>query len=213
MTDRQSIRQTLIELIEADTGEKVADLGDSMKLKEELGLDSVDVVEDIQVDFGGRQCDFFDYGNTPVAVGSDSQTYVPTQASFVNNNYTMQLDFACGSAVRRLAPKPFGESWWRMVRFFTRLGPLGQALRNADEALRQRVIGQVQAAFGPFVRGGEVRFTAACWLISTACVRSCCEVRSMRLDVVSFSAVICSSTSRCRDSAWHTMTAVRRAAM
>jgi len=44
MTDRQSIRQTLIELIEADTGEKVADLGDSMKLKEELGLDSVDVV-------------------------------------------------------------------------------------------------------------------------------------------------------------------------
>ena len=44
MTDRQSIRQTLIELIEADTGEKVADLGDSMNLKEELGLDSVDVV-------------------------------------------------------------------------------------------------------------------------------------------------------------------------
>jgi len=44
MTDRQSIRQTLIELIEADTGEKVADLGDSMNIKEELGRDTVDVV-------------------------------------------------------------------------------------------------------------------------------------------------------------------------
>jgi acyl carrier protein len=44
MPDRQSIRQTLIELLEADTGEKYPDLDDSKKLREELGLDSVDVV-------------------------------------------------------------------------------------------------------------------------------------------------------------------------
>jgi acyl carrier protein len=44
MADRESIRQTLIELMEADIGEKFADLTDAQKLREELGLDSVDVV-------------------------------------------------------------------------------------------------------------------------------------------------------------------------
>jgi acyl carrier protein len=44
MVDRQTIRQTLIELLEADTGEQYADLDDSKKLREEMGLDSVDVV-------------------------------------------------------------------------------------------------------------------------------------------------------------------------
>jgi acyl carrier protein len=44
MPDRQTIRQTLIELLEADTGEKHQDLEDSDNLREGLGLDSVDVV-------------------------------------------------------------------------------------------------------------------------------------------------------------------------
>jgi acyl carrier protein len=44
MLDRQTIRQTLVELLEADTGEKYPDLDDSKKLREEMGLDSVDVV-------------------------------------------------------------------------------------------------------------------------------------------------------------------------
>jgi acyl carrier protein len=44
MPDRQMIRQTLIELLEADTGEKYPDLSEDKKLREELGLDSVDVV-------------------------------------------------------------------------------------------------------------------------------------------------------------------------
>ncbi len=44
MPDRQTIRQTLIELLEADTGEKYPDLTDTANLREELGLDSVDVV-------------------------------------------------------------------------------------------------------------------------------------------------------------------------
>jgi acyl carrier protein len=44
MLDRQTIRQTLIELLEADTGEKYQGLEDSKKLREEMGLDSVDVV-------------------------------------------------------------------------------------------------------------------------------------------------------------------------
>jgi acyl carrier protein len=44
MPDRAEIRQTLIELLEADTGENFAQLEDGQNLREELGLDSVDVV-------------------------------------------------------------------------------------------------------------------------------------------------------------------------
>jgi acyl carrier protein len=44
MYDRAFIRKTLIELLEADTGEKYDDLQDSANLREGLGLDSVDVV-------------------------------------------------------------------------------------------------------------------------------------------------------------------------
>ena len=44
MPDREFIRQTLIELIEADTGEKHGGLAEDANLREGLGLDSVDVV-------------------------------------------------------------------------------------------------------------------------------------------------------------------------
>jgi len=44
MPDRDSIRQTLVELLEADIGETFSDLSDGKNLREELGLDSVDVV-------------------------------------------------------------------------------------------------------------------------------------------------------------------------
>ena len=44
MTDRAVIRATLIELLEADTGNTYADLKDEDNLREGLGLDSVDVV-------------------------------------------------------------------------------------------------------------------------------------------------------------------------
>ena len=52
-----------------------------------------------------------------------------------------------------------------LVRFFTRLGPLGRALQDADEATRARVIATVRPAFDTYVRGGQVRFDAACWMI------------------------------------------------
>ena len=44
MADREMIRRTLIELMEADTGEQFTDLTDDKRLRQELGLDSVDVV-------------------------------------------------------------------------------------------------------------------------------------------------------------------------
>jgi acyl carrier protein len=44
MTDRNTIKQTLVELMEADTGESFADLDEGKNLRTDLGLDSVDVV-------------------------------------------------------------------------------------------------------------------------------------------------------------------------
>ena len=44
MQDRDGIRRTLIELMEADTGEVYTSIDDSKNLRTELGLDSVDVV-------------------------------------------------------------------------------------------------------------------------------------------------------------------------
>jgi SAM-dependent methyltransferase len=73
-----------------------------------------------------------------------------------------------------------GESGWRdidvrpldvecalperdLLRYITRLGPVGRVLDAVDDATRARVIATMRAAFDPFVHGDEVRFTAACW--------------------------------------------------
>jgi ubiquinone/menaquinone biosynthesis C-methylase UbiE len=53
-----------------------------------------------------------------------------------------------------------------LVRYFTRLGPLGLILHEADDRTRTQVIEKVRAAFDPYVHGAEVRFTAACWIVS-----------------------------------------------
>jgi SAM-dependent methyltransferase len=61
------------------------------------------------------------------------------------------LDVACVMPEHELDP------------YLTRLGPVGLALRDADEATRARVVQAVRAGFEPYRRGGEVRFTASCW--------------------------------------------------
>lgn len=52
-----------------------------------------------------------------------------------------------------------------LVRYLTRLGPLGMILHEADDRTRTQVIETVRAAFEPYVHGEEVRFTAACWRV------------------------------------------------
>jgi acyl carrier protein len=44
MMDRDSIRQTLADYLEEDMGEPVASVDDAVNIREDLGLDSVDVV-------------------------------------------------------------------------------------------------------------------------------------------------------------------------
>lgn len=53
-----------------------------------------------------------------------------------------------------------------LVRYLTRMGPVGRALEGADETTRSRVIETLRPAFAPYVHGSEVRFTAACWIVA-----------------------------------------------
>jgi hypothetical protein len=48
----------------------------------------------------------------------------------------------------------------------TRLGPVGLMLQDADDDTRARVAESIRSAYDPYVHGDEVRFTAACWMIS-----------------------------------------------
>lgn len=50
--------------------------------------------------------------------------------------------------------------------YLHRLGPVGAALQEVDEPTRTRIVEAVRAGFEPYVHGDEVRFTAACWVVS-----------------------------------------------
>ena len=53
-----------------------------------------------------------------------------------------------------------------VVRYLSRLGPVGLALQDADDRTRTKVIDAIRPAFDPYIHGSEVRFTAACWVVS-----------------------------------------------
>ena len=53
-----------------------------------------------------------------------------------------------------------------LLRYLTRLGPVGLALQEVDEPTRAKVIEAIRPAFDAYVHGAEVRFTAACWTVT-----------------------------------------------
>jgi SAM-dependent methyltransferase len=53
-----------------------------------------------------------------------------------------------------------------LVSYVSRLGPVGTALQEVDETTRARVVDAVRPAFDGFVHAGEVRFNAACWIVT-----------------------------------------------
>ncbi|RWA77522.1 MAG: class I SAM-dependent methyltransferase [Mesorhizobium sp.] len=53
-----------------------------------------------------------------------------------------------------------------LMTYVTRLGPLGAALRDVDQATAEKITTVLPAAFAPFVEEGEARFNAACWLVT-----------------------------------------------
>ena len=63
------------------------------------------------------------------------------------------LDIACS------LPENALETW------LTRLGPLGRLLPELDPVHRAAVIAAAHSAYAPYVDGGMLRFTAACWAI------------------------------------------------
>jgi SAM-dependent methyltransferase len=50
--------------------------------------------------------------------------------------------------------------------YLTRLGPVGRVLQDADERTRATVIEAIRPAYDPYIQGTDVRFVAACWMIS-----------------------------------------------
>jgi ubiquinone/menaquinone biosynthesis C-methylase UbiE len=94
----------------------------------------------------------------------------PGQFAFADREHVRNLLESAGWSQIEFAPLdvPCSFPVADLQRYFTRLGPLGQALREADEATRRRVIHDVSASFEPFIDGPEVKFVAACWLISAA---------------------------------------------
>ena len=56
-----------------------------------------------------------------------------------------------------------------LFRYVTRLGPVGLMLQDADDDARARVGESIRGAFDPYVHGDQVRFTAACWMVTAVC--------------------------------------------
>lgn len=90
-----------------------------------------------------------------------------------------QFGFADPDRVRRI----LADSGWRdvdirpvdfactlpeseLVNYLTRLGPIAQAIREADPGLREKMLTAARAAFDGYVDGSVVRFDAACWIVT-----------------------------------------------
>lgn len=52
-----------------------------------------------------------------------------------------------------------------LVRYATKLGPLGRVLAGVDEGMKARVLKAVLPALEAYVQGDFVRFVAACWQV------------------------------------------------
>jgi ubiquinone/menaquinone biosynthesis C-methylase UbiE len=52
-----------------------------------------------------------------------------------------------------------------LLAYVTKLGPVGLALRELDEARRAPIIAAVHAAYAPYLRGGGAVFSMATWLV------------------------------------------------
>jgi SAM-dependent methyltransferase len=94
----------------------------------------------------------------------------PGQFAFADPDRVRRILSESGWAGIDIAPVDVGCALpaAELVPYLTRFGPLGLVLADQDEVVRERIAETVRAAFEPYVDGGEVRYTAACWLISAA---------------------------------------------
>jgi len=59
-----------------------------------------------------------------------------------------------------------GRSLDETVAFVAQLGPAAAALRDADEALRARVLSELRSALEPYYDGSGVRMPSAAWIVT-----------------------------------------------
>jgi len=59
-----------------------------------------------------------------------------------------------------------------LMRYLTWLGPVGRILQKEDDLNRRNIFDTIRPAFDPYVHGTDVRFTAACWLVSARAISS-----------------------------------------
>jgi SAM-dependent methyltransferase len=90
----------------------------------------------------------------PFAFADDRRVYALLEQSGWAKIEIRPIDVVCSLPERELVP------------YFTRLGTLGRILPEADDRTRAAVIEKVRPAFDPYVQGEQVRFTAACWMVS-----------------------------------------------
>ncbi|MEV4348545.1 class I SAM-dependent methyltransferase [Actinoplanes sp. NPDC049596] len=92
----------------------------------------------------------------------------PGQFGLADPERTGKILAKSGWSDVELAPLDVGLSMpvSELTGYFTRLGPVSRLLPSVPGPRRATIVQTVRAAFDPYVLGSEVRFTAACWLIT-----------------------------------------------
>ncbi|MEM8696911.1 MAG: methyltransferase domain-containing protein [Pseudomonadota bacterium] len=104
----------------------------------------------------------------PIIALPERQPNEPGQFGFADADHVHGILSRAGWAGVDLQPVDFdcGFPVAELGTYLLRLGPLGMALEGADAAMHERVLTAVRPAFDRYVAGDEVRFTAACWMIT-----------------------------------------------
>lgn len=92
----------------------------------------------------------------------------PGQFAFADRNRILSILERSGWTAGDVRPFDFACALptAHLEGYFTRFGPIARCLRAIEGAARAEIVATVRAAFEPYVRGEDVRFTAACWRIS-----------------------------------------------
>lgn len=64
-----------------------------------------------------------------------------------------------------------------LVHYLTRLGPVGRILGAMNDRERMRAMERIRPAFDPYVRGTDVCFNAACWMVGARATSAGQEVK------------------------------------
>jgi SAM-dependent methyltransferase len=98
----------------------------------------------------------------------ERSTDAPGQFAFADDGRVSSILEQAGWMQIEIVPREVASAFPEkdLVRYFTRVGPLGRVLQAADDQTRFRIVETVRAAFDPYVFGEDVRFTSACWVVS-----------------------------------------------